>query len=198
MKNSFLIFLITVFAFSCGNVVTTKEDGSSDEEAEVSDKEKNDEVEDADHEIEDEDTQQTDEKQDVDEAEGFCGDNTVNGEEVCDGGSKLCSELGEGSGFASCKSDCSGWNTVNCEGGESECTGSESKCVGTEIYICQNEKWVLEEDCNDDGKICRAAKCITPGVDDPRIDSTGPDYDGDTILVFNTSHDGESSSFSGT
>ena len=215
LKKVVLIFLAVVFSVSCGNSVTTKKYIFSDEEAETADNEKVDETNDdqgvpdetvdeimdevAD-EISDNDTQIVDEKQDEDEMEEFCGDKKVNGDEVCDGGSALCSSLGLGTGLALCKSDCSGWNTVNCkeEEEEPECTGTISKCVGTMIYSCEDKKWVVTEDCNDDGKICRAAKCITPGIDDPRVDFTGPDYDGDTILVFNTSPDGNTSSFSGT
>lgn len=205
MKKVILIFLAVIFSISCGNVVTTKKFIFSDEESEVTDneemkdeKEASDESEDeVVDEVSDDDVKEVDETQDEDEVEGVCGDGKVNGNEVCDGGSELCSNLGLGSGLALCKSDCSGWNTVNCKEDEPECTGSSSKCVGTKIYECQSETWVETEDCSDDGKICRTAKCITPGEDDPRVDFIGPQYDGDTILVFNVSPDGNSSSFSG-
>ena len=195
-KILLLIFLTAGFTFGCGKGLTTNKAVFSDEDAEISDEEKRDDRTDPDEEGVDEVSDGDLLRPDVEE--DFCGDLKVNGEETCDGGSKLCSELGESFGLAFCKPDCSGWDTVTCEDKESECTGTESKCVETVIYTCQNGKWIESLDCNDDGKICLAAECITPGVDDPRVDFTGPDYEGDTILVFNTSHDGDSLSFSGT
>jgi hypothetical protein len=148
-KLFFLVFLTAVSAFSCGDVMTRTETVLSEGEITDTENEDDNQIE-PDGKIADEDILKSDEVSDLDVEEGFCGDDSVNRNEVCDGGSKLCSELGEGSGIAFCKSDCSGWDTESCQKTAS------------------------------------------------RVDFSGPDYEGDTILVFNNSHDGDSSSFSGT
>lgn len=47
-----------------------------------------------------------------------CGNSIQDDGEVCDGGAKECKEINSGytGGFASCKDDCSGWNTASCSG----------------------------------------------------------------------------------
>lgn len=47
-----------------------------------------------------------------------CGNSAIDEGEICDGGAKECKEINSGytGGFASCKDDCSGWNTASCSG----------------------------------------------------------------------------------
>lgn len=71
-----------------------------------------------------------------------CGNDTVEGPEVCDGGTKDCVEIDPSSflgGKAACKKDCSGWDTATCEEGSAVCgdnvvEGAE-KCDGT-LDLC--------------------------------------------------------------
>ena len=47
-----------------------------------------------------------------------CGNHTVEDGEVCDGGAKECTAIDTGytGGYASCRTDCSGWDTRECQG----------------------------------------------------------------------------------
>ena len=46
-----------------------------------------------------------------------CGNNIVDDGETCDGGATDCKEINPNyTGFASCKTDCSGWDTAGCSG----------------------------------------------------------------------------------
>lgn len=48
----------------------------------------------------------------------LCGNRSEDPGEVCDGGAKECTEIDSSytGGYAICKSDCSGWNTDDCQG----------------------------------------------------------------------------------
>ena len=48
----------------------------------------------------------------------LCGNRSEDPGEVCDGSAKECTEIDSGytGGYAICKSDCSGWNTDDCQG----------------------------------------------------------------------------------
>ncbi|HNT28878.1 MAG TPA: hypothetical protein PKH10_11970, partial [bacterium] len=51
-----------------------------------------------------------------------CGNNTTDTGEVCDGDAKDCTTLGGGytGGWATCKADCSGYDTSTCVGGTTD------------------------------------------------------------------------------
>lgn len=72
-----------------------------------------------------------------------CGDGVVNLDEVCDGGTTTCEELGLGQGTVSfgCKSDCSGWeNTGLCVKPDEACLGlpEHARWTGTGTV---NQTW---------------------------------------------------------
>ncbi|HPM47780.1 MAG TPA: DUF1566 domain-containing protein [bacterium] len=84
----------------------------------------------------------------------FCGDNIINNNEICDGGTKACVSISQdySSGTAICKSDCSGWNVSNCkycgngsvdsgeicDGGTKSCTSISSDYVSGTAN-CRND-----------------------------------------------------------
>ena len=68
---------------------------------------------------------------DTDDQQDQCGNKIIDAGEVCDGGAVECTSIDPGyaKGFATCKNDCSGWDTANCQetsenGGNSENDGS--------------------------------------------------------------------------
>jgi len=94
-----------------------------------------------------------------------CGNSKVEGTEICDGGEKTCSELGLGEGTASCKSDCLGWNTENCQNqaecgnsiveGDEECDGNQKDC--TEIGDFTDGTATCGTECKWDKTNCEKA-----------------------------------------
>ena len=112
----------------------------------------------------------------------FCGDNIINNNEICDGGTKACVSISQdySSGTAICKSDCSGWNVSNCkycgdgsidsgeicDGGTKSCTSISSEytsgtatcksdCSGWDVSKCDG---TVAPFCGDNivnnGEIC--------------------------------------------
>ena len=87
-----------------------------------------------------------------------CGNSSVEGPEVCDGGVKNCTEIDSAlykGGKASCKDDCSGWDTITCEDVETVC-GNGTK-EGKEIcdsesikcYDLDPQYYLGTAECND-------------------------------------------------
>lgn len=108
----------------------------------------------------------------------FCGDDAINGWEVCDGtklNEQSCVTKGFAGGTLACKADCSEFDTSqcttecipNCEGktcGDDGCGGSCGTCTeGTcNAGICTIE-CVMNEDCEEEGQICNEqGVCVTP------------------------------------
>lgn len=101
-----------------------------------------------------------------------CGDSKVEGTEVCDGGEKPCSELELGEGTATCKTDCTGWDTENCETqaecgnntveGEEQCDGNEKPC--SEVGDFTDGTATCGDDCLWNTSSCEKAQT---GIIDP-------------------------------
>ncbi|HDT11193.1 MAG TPA: hypothetical protein ENN58_00495, partial [bacterium] len=216
-KHIFLPILIGFVLFSCGNY-TTKHFlkvpdndntlGDADNVSDDNDDEKDKETEDfenldsendievsddtADEEIFD-DEEESDEKPFIPIA--ICGNDKVEGSEICDGNTIECTELGYISGTAYCKSNCSGWNTVTCH---KECEDGTQKCDGSIVVKCVTGKFEDVSDCSEKSKICRGGRCIDPNETDPRLDFEGPVFSGDKVLVYHYSTNGNTTNSSGT
>ena len=107
MKKAFSIFsillLVSLFCVSCGN----------------SEKKPVRPEEPADTEVADTDTDTGD--TDTGEPASNCGNKIIDEGEICDGGATECGEVIPGYvGYATCKEDCSGWDTAGCLEGEVE------------------------------------------------------------------------------
>jgi len=113
----------------------------------------------------------------------ICGNNKVEGKEVCDGNTIECEELGFISGFAFCKPDCSGWNDSACL---KECEDDSVRCDGSKVFKCVSGKYQEETDCSLNSNICRGGRCIDPNEIDPRLDFQNP-FTGNNILIYNYS-----------
>ncbi|HOG44682.1 MAG TPA: metallophosphoesterase family protein [bacterium] len=108
----------------------------------------------------------------IEEQKPVCGDSKVEGTEVCDTGEKPCSELELGEGTATCKDDCTGWNTENCESqaecgnntveGDEQCDGNEKPC--SEVGDFTDGTATCGTDCLWDTSSCEKAQ---PGIVDP-------------------------------
>ena len=105
MKKTFLtislLVLALAFIVSCGDSKKTDSgdtDTSADTEADTTDT--------------------TDPADSTDTVSPNCGNRTVDEGEVCDGGAQDCSTLNPSytGGIATCKADCSGWDTTGCQG----------------------------------------------------------------------------------
>ena len=57
-----------------------------------------------------------------------CGNKIAEEGEICDGGAKECREIDPGlTGYATCKADCSGWNTTGCQANQDQAdTGTDT------------------------------------------------------------------------
>ena len=105
MKKTFLtislLVLALAFIVSCGDSKKTDSgdtDTSADTEADTTDT--------------------TDPADSTDTVSPNCGNRTVDEGEVCDGGAQDCSAVNPSytGGIATCKADCSGWDTTGCQG----------------------------------------------------------------------------------
>lgn len=150
MKKILGIILTAVIFTACdvqdsGKILSEKHDNGSSE-------------------VKDDETVRDDnqDQHDEDLYEPVCGDSKVEGKEVCDGGEKTCSELELGEGMAACKSDCTGWDTTNCQKqaecgnsaveGDEECDGGEKDC--TELGDFSEGNALCGNDCKWDTSNC--------------------------------------------
>lgn len=87
-----------------------------------------------------------------------CGNGTVEGPETCDGGVKNCTEIDSAlykGGKASCKEDCSGWDTITCEDVETVCGNGmkEGKEIcdseSVKCYDLDPQYYLGTAECND-------------------------------------------------
>lgn len=89
-----------------------------------------------------------------------CGDGTVQGSEVCDGGSVSCAQFGYDSGTAACKADCTGYITTSCS-----CTcGNGILCTtGPGVEQCDDSNLNNNDGCNSScqNEYCGDAVCQT-------------------------------------
>ncbi len=94
-----------------------------------------------------------------------CGNGITDSGEVCDGGAKNCTELGGGytGGFATCKSDCSGWDTTNCTSGSDTDTVPDTD-TGTGDKSCSEINSCMG-DCTSGDQTCYQA-CYDAGSAD--------------------------------
>lgn len=67
-----------------------------------------------------------------------CGNDTKEGDEVCDGGYRPCTMIDESftDGVAYCRDDCRGYDTSTCEGGSGDLCGNNNVDVGE---VCDGE-----------------------------------------------------------
>lgn len=113
MKKTFLtipiLILALAFVVSCGD---SKESDSTDT---------TDDTEPADTTT---DTDPADPTDSTDTALSNCGNSTVDEGEICDGNATECSAVDPGytGGIATCKSDCTSWDTTGCQGTPSDPT----------------------------------------------------------------------------
>jgi len=126
-----------------------------------------------------------------------CGNNSVDENELCDGNSIECSEIGNFySGMASCKASCDEWDNSECA--QTICSENDLSCNGEIALKCSENSWTESKNCADSGNICYNGACVEEGYEDLRLDFEGPEYEGDTLLVINSSVDGNATEFSGT
>ena len=66
----------------------------------------------------DSDTTDTDQADSTDTAAATCGNKVVEDGEVCDGNAEECGKIDAGyiGGYATCKTNCKGWDTTECQG----------------------------------------------------------------------------------
>lgn len=92
------------------------------------------------------------------ETKSVCGDNVIGGTEVCDGGATDCADIQNGgfsAGFATCKDDCSAWDTAACticgnsvkEEGELCEAGEEIDCSKIDSTLYKPGKIGCDESC---------------------------------------------------
>jgi len=89
-----------------------------------------------------------------------CGDEKVEGKEVCDGGLKNCVEIDDGKysgGKAYCKNDCTGWDEITCDE-KPVCSAPYRtvKCAGDDaldqMRTCSEGIWSNRGNCLEPGK----------------------------------------------
>ncbi|HNZ53939.1 MAG TPA: hypothetical protein PLD55_12165 [bacterium] len=89
-----------------------------------------------------------------------CGDEKVEGKEVCDGGLKNCVEIDDGKysgGKAYCKNDCTGWDEITCDE-KPVCSAPYRtvKCAGDDaldqMQTCSEGIWSNRGNCLEPGK----------------------------------------------
>jgi len=89
-----------------------------------------------------------------------CGDEKVEGKEVCDGGLKNCVEIDDGKysgGKAYCKNDCTGWDEITCDE-KPVCSAPYRtvKCAGDDaldqMQTCSEGIWSNKGNCLEPGK----------------------------------------------
>ncbi|HRQ71163.1 MAG TPA: hypothetical protein PLW78_12765, partial [bacterium] len=101
----------------------------------------------------------------------FCGDNKIDGTDVCDGtdlGGKECIDFGFEDGTLKCMSNCSGFDTSGC-GKSMNCGNSKidvgELCDGSELNgkTCEDEGFEQGDlKCSDDCKSFDKSECFTP------------------------------------
>jgi len=128
-----------------------------------------------------------------------CGNDTIDSGEVCDGGLISCTVLDEAlykAGKATCKTDCSGWDTATCEkkpacgNGEIEegevCEESNLKdCILIDSDLYRGGKAYCSDDCTAwDTSTCDTA-VDSDNRDNDTPDVVQPDADTDTAACDN-------------
>ena len=75
-----------------------------------------------------------------DSGNNLCGNRSTDPGEVCDGDTKECKDIESGyiSGVAICKSDCSGWDTSNCQPEPEIGDTREAGCTGLPVHASWN------------------------------------------------------------
>ena len=70
---------------------------------------------------------------------GFCGDDVVQGTEVCDGdvGAETCESLGEAPGTLACNATCDGYDVSGCDGGFVAIPGADDGALPADARICR-------------------------------------------------------------
>jgi hypothetical protein len=211
MKSFYVLWILTGFLFvSCGNYTTKHfvppddKDISGNNDKDVSDEETDDsesDVTDIGDPDEEYDVEIPDENDDEDDDSSsfipvtVCGNDRVEGNEVCDGNRVECEEFGYISGWAYCKPDCTGWSTGTCL---KECEEDTLKCSGSTIIKCVDGKYSEISDCADNSEICRGGRCMDPSQTDSRLDFEGPVFSGDKVLVYHYSVNGNATNSTGT
>lgn len=122
-----------------------------------------------------------------------CGNDVIEGTEVCDGGTKLCTLISGDylGGTASCKADCTGWDTATCttaancgndtlDNGETCDKGSGSttkvkNCVEIDPYTYSGGKAKCNAAC--DGWDTATCETLVTDNDATPTDDGSPDYD---------------------
>ena len=111
------------------------------------------------------------------EVNAVCGDKTVEGDEVCDGGSVNCRAIDADrfvGGLALCKDDCSAWDTVTCEEkSDYDATPDEdTPLVDEDTTIVDEDTTIVDEDTPlvDEDVTC-TDNCETIGAKRCRIDA---------------------------
>ncbi len=135
-----------------------------------------------------------DQASDADTVTTGCGNGIKETGELCETTeTKDCTKISVVlAGTATCKSDCSGFDTSTCEKRDI-CADNNGGCGDPSYATCQNTEtaWV-----------CTCTGSYIPTKDDkkcvPRYDFGGPTYHGDMLLVVNEDPIGENSAFAGT
>ena len=114
----------------------------------------------------------------------FCGDNKIDGTDVCDGtdlGGKECIDFGFEDGTLKCMSNCSGFDTSGC-GKSMNCGNSKidvgELCDGSELNgkTCEDEGFEQGDlKCSDDCKSFDKSECFTPCTPECGDRVCGPD-----------------------
>ena len=120
-KNVLIFSVSVLFLFSsCDGTkrVITKNDNERTGDSDVEDTNDSDEISDSFTENE------NDVENDEDAVYSICGNNIVEGKELCDGNVKDCKEIDPVeyiAGKAKCSEDCNSWDTLTCEENPYEC-----------------------------------------------------------------------------
>ena len=103
---SFAIIMVLVFVVSCGSSKKTGDETDSGENMTDEDSVDTDSS----------DTEPMDENDTSDTTYSNCGNKVTDAGEICDGGTQECSAIDANytDGYATCKADCSGWDTKGC------------------------------------------------------------------------------------
>jgi len=118
----YLFFLLT----SCSGINTGNySETPDDQEDQDNDFQESDNTVTDDTALVEEDIDETQDLSDADIINPVCGNNEIEENEVCDGGTSLCSLLSYNysEGMATCKNDCTGWDLSNCVKKEGTCEG---------------------------------------------------------------------------
>lgn len=88
----------------------------------------------------------------------FCGDGLIEGDEVCDGGSKPCADISSSTpeGNAYCENDCTAWDTSKCSSESSSVCGNGIKESGEE---CDDGNKSSGDGCDSDCNIEASGNC---------------------------------------